>query len=239
MRALSEPGPGLTLTDVSRATGLTRAAARRFLLTLQTLGYVRSDGRLFALTPRVLELGYAYLSALSLPEIAAPHLEALVAEVHESSSVSVLDDDDIVYVARVPTRRIMRVGINVGTRLPALVTSMGRVLLAYADDDTVSALIARPPERFTERTLTAPEDLRRALQRTRRQGWALVDQELEEGLRSVAAPIADRGGRVVAAVNISTHASRTTLEEVRRELLPPLLRTAAAIGGELGAADRA
>jgi IclR family transcriptional regulator, pca regulon regulatory protein len=235
IRALSEPGPGLTLAEVARATGLTRAAARRFLLTLQTLGYVRGDGRLFSLSPRVLELGYAYLSALSLPEIAAPHLEALVAEVHESSSVSVLDGAEIVYVARVPTRRIMRLAINVGTRLPALLTSMGRVLIAHADAEEVDALLASDaPQAVTDRTLTSREDLRRALDRARRQGWAIVYQELDEGLRSVAAPIRDRAGDVVAAVNVSTHASRTTLEEMRRELLPPLLRTAEEIGEELG-----
>lgn len=216
IRALTEPGPGRTLADVARATGLTRAAARRFLLTLHELGYVRSDGRRFSLTPRVLELGYAYLSALSLPEIALPHLEALVAEVHESSSVSVLDGPDVVYVARVPTTRIMRLAINVGTRLPARPTSMGRVLLAHD-----------PPEDLEA-------DLRPVLERVRRQGWALVDQELEPGLRSVAAPIRDRSGTVVAAVNVSTQASRTTLEAVRRTLLPPLLRTAGAIGRELG-----
>lgn len=215
VRALSAPGPGRTLADVARTTGLSRAAARRFLLTLAELGYVRNDGRLFSLTPRVLELGYAYLSALGLPEIATPHLEALVDEVHESSSVSVLDGDDIVYVARVPTRRIMRLAINVGTRLPARVTSMGRVLLAY-----------HPPEDLAD-------ELRPLLERVRRQGWAIVDQELEPGLRSVAAPIRDRSGAVVAAVNVSTQPSRTTLDAVRRTLLPPLLRTADAIGREL------
>ena len=122
---------------------MTRATARRFLLTLADLGYVRTDGRMFSLTPRVLELGYAYLSSLSLPEVAAPHLERLVAEVHESSSVSVLDGDDIVYVARVPTSRIMTVAINVGTRFPAYATSMGRVLVAHQADDVVDAYLDR------------------------------------------------------------------------------------------------
>ena len=130
IRAFDEHNVELTLSDVARSTGLTRAAARRFLLTLADLGYVRTDGRWFSLSPRVLELGYAYLSSLSLPEVAEPHMERLVAEVHESSSVSVLDGEDIVYVARVPTSRIMTVSINVGTRFPAYATSMGRVLLA-------------------------------------------------------------------------------------------------------------
>src|SRR6476469_6668223 len=143
IRAFDTEHPELTLSDVARETGLTRAAARRFLLTLADLGYVRSDGRLFALTARVLELGYAYLSALSLPEIAEPHLEALVADVRESSSLSVLDGDDIVYVARVPTSRIMRVAINVGTRFPAYATSMGRVQLAGLSDDDLTAYLNR------------------------------------------------------------------------------------------------
>ncbi|GAB3905981.1 hypothetical protein GCM10027612_76470 [Microbispora bryophytorum subsp. camponoti] len=130
IRAFDAASPELTLSEVARKTGLTRAAARRFLLTLAGLGYVRTDGRLFSLSPRVLELGYAYLSSLSLPEVALPHLERLAAEVHESASVSVLDDTDIVYVARVPTARIMRVTIAIGTRFPAYCTSMGRVLLA-------------------------------------------------------------------------------------------------------------
>src|SRR5919202_3507385 len=130
IRAFSAERPQLTLSEVARATGLDRAAARRFLLTLADLGYVHSDGRSFMLAPRVLELGYAYLSSISLPEVAEPHMERLVADVHESSSVSVLDGDDIVYVARVPVSRIMTVSINVGTRFPAYATSMGRVLLA-------------------------------------------------------------------------------------------------------------
>src|SRR3954471_13489453 len=154
IRAFGAGSPELTLSEVARATGLTRAAARRFLLTFADLGYVRTDGRLFALSPRVLELGYAYLSSLSLPEVAEPHLEQLVAEVHESSSVSVLDGDDVVYVARVPTSRIMRVAISVGTRFPAYATSMGRVLLAGLDDAELDAFLARAElRRLTTRTV--------------------------------------------------------------------------------------
>lgn len=234
IRAFGPEEPELTLSDVARRTGLTRAAARRFLLTLADLGYVRSDGKHFALTPRVLELGYAYLSSLSLPEIAAPHLERLAAEVHESSSVSVLDGDEIVYVGRVPTSRIMRVSINVGTRFPAYATSMGRVLLAalaQADLDAYLARVALRP--LTARTLTDAGELRAELARIREQGWALVDQELEEGLRSVAAPVHGREGAVVAAVNVSAHASRASREAVRKTLLPPLLATAARIESDL------
>jgi IclR family pca regulon transcriptional regulator len=233
IRAFGSEDPELTLSDVARRTGLTRAAARRFLLTLTDLGYVRFDGRLFALTPRVLDLGYAYLSSLSLPEVAEPHLERLVAEVHESSSVSVLDDDEIVYVGRVPTSRIMRVAINVGTRFPAYATSMGRVLLAALEPDELDAYLARADLRpLTPRAIANADELRAELARVRSQGWALVDQELEEGLRSVAVPIRD-SNRVVAAVNVSAHASRASKDTVRKVLLPPLLRTAANIEADL------
>ncbi|MEU6409947.1 IclR family transcriptional regulator [Microbispora sp. NPDC046933] len=236
IRAFDAASPELTLSEVARKTGLTRAAARRFLLTLADLGYVRTDGRLFSLSPRVLELGYAYLSSLSLPEVALPHLERLVAEVHESASVSVLDDTDIVYVARVPTARIMRVTIAIGTRFPAYCTSMGRVLLAWLPPENLDAYLARADlERLTPHTTTSPVALRTALDDVRARGWAMVDQELEEGLRSIAAPIRDRDGRVVAAVNVSSHASRTTLESARRDLLPPLLATAAGIEADLRA----
>jgi IclR family pca regulon transcriptional regulator len=234
IRAFDATSPELTLSEVARATGLTRAAARRFLLTLVELGYVRTDGRLFALSPRVLELGYAYLSSLSLPEVALPHLERLVAEVHESASVSVLDVSDIVYVARVPTTRIMRVTISIGTRFPAHCTSMGRVLLAWLPPAELGKYLTEAKlERHTARTITSPDALTTELERVRSQGWSMVDQELEEGLRSIAAPIRDRSGQVVAAVNISSHASRTSIESARRDLLPPLLATAARIEADL------
>ena len=186
------------------------------------------------LTPRILELGYAYLSSLSLPEIAEPHLERLAAEIHESSSVSVLDGDEIVYVGRVPTSRIMRVSINVGTRFPAHATSMGRVLLAALSEAELHGYLARAELRpLTPRTITDPAVLTAELATIRAQGWALVDQELEEGLRSVAAPVRGRDGAVVAAVNVSAHASRASREAVRKTLLPPLLATARRIEADL------
>jgi IclR family transcriptional regulator, pca regulon regulatory protein len=234
IRAFGADTPELTLSEAARATGLTRAATRRFLHTLADLGYVHAEGRVFRLTPRVLELGYAFLSSLTLPEVAEPHLERLVAEIHESSSVSVLDGDDIVYVARVPTARIMRVSINLGTRFPAYATSMGRVMLADLPEPDLDAYLARVElRRLSPHTITDAGVLWDELARVRAQGWALVDQELEEGLRSVAAPIRDRGGEGVAAVNVSAHASRTSKEAMRRSLLPPLLRTAELIEAEL------
>ncbi|GAA5159216.1 MULTISPECIES: IclR family transcriptional regulator [Amycolatopsis] len=240
IRAFGAGAPELTLSDVARATGLTRAAARRFLLTLVDLGYVRTDGKYFSLTARVLELGYSFLSSMTLPEVAQPHLERLSAEVRESSSVSVLEGTDIVYVARVAVSRIMTVSINVGTRFPAYATSMGHVLLAGLDAPELEKYLAETRlDRLTSHTLTEPEALRAELEAVRRLGWALVDQELEEGLRSIAAPIRDRQGRVVAAVNVSTHASRTTREQVAEEMLPRLLATARRIEGDLAHAPQA
>jgi IclR family transcriptional regulator, pca regulon regulatory protein len=237
IRAFDARHPELTLSEVARICDLTRAAARRFLLTLADLGYVRTDGRLFSLTPRVLELGYAFLSSLSLPDVAEPHLERLVAEVRESSSVSVLDGDDIVYVARVPTSRIMTVAINVGTRFPAYATSMGRVLIAARPDDEIEAYLGRVTlTRLTARTVATVATLRAELRRVRQQGFAMVDQELEEGLRSLAAPIHDRTGTVVGAVNVSVHASRTSVQAMQSELLPPLLTATARIDADLRAA---
>src|SRR3990170_6819320 len=187
IRAFDADNPEMTLSDVARLTGLTRATARRFLLTLVDLGYVRTDGKVFVLTARVLELGYSYLSGLSLPELVQPHLEELMSAVHESTSASVLDGTDIAYVARVPTRRIMSVGINIGTRFPAYATSMGRVLLAALPEDELSRHVPDTElEALTLRTISSIGELRDELARVREQGWALVDQELEIGLRSIA-----------------------------------------------------
>jgi IclR family pca regulon transcriptional regulator len=234
IRALSGPGPGLTLSDVARVTGLARAAARRFLLTLTDLGYVRLDERRFSLTPRVLELGYSFLSSLTLPEISQPHLRDLVGIVHESSSMSVLDGEDVVYVAREPTRRIMTVTIFVGTRFPAHATSMGRVLLAGMSAEGLDRFLARGELRsLTANTITDRDALRQAVQRVREQGWSLVDQELEVGLRSIAVPVHSPQGQVLAAINLSTHASRTSIEVMRDELLPHLQDAAAAIERDL------
>lgn len=235
IRAFDASHPELTLSDVARETGLTRAAARRFLHTLADLGYVHTDGRLFSLRPRVLELGYAYLSSMGLAEIAQPHMERLSAQARESCSLSVLDGDAIVYIARVPTRRIMTVAINVGTHFPAYCTSMGRVLLAYLDDDGQRELLhGRTFEARTSKTATGEAVLLRLIRGVRAQGYCIVDQELEMGLRSIAVPVRDPGGSVVAALNMSMHVSRGSSDSARRELLPPLLACAAAVEADLG-----
>jgi IclR family transcriptional regulator, pca regulon regulatory protein len=234
IRAFGPDRERLSLSEVARATGLTRAATRRFLLTLVKLGYVRSDGREFSLRPRVLELGYAYLSGLAMPEVAAPHLEELVARVRESSSISVLDGQHIVYVARVPTKRIMTVAISVGTRFPAYATSMGRVLLAGMTSGEFDRYLAEADlEPITARTVTDPVRLSEIVAEVARQGYAIVDQELEEGLRAVAAPIRGASGTVTAAINLSAHASRVSLAAMRTDLLPALLETAGRIESDL------
>jgi IclR family pca regulon transcriptional regulator len=236
IRAFGPDRERLSLSEVARATGLTRAAARRFLLTLVRLGYVRSDGREFSLRPRVLELGYAYLSGLALPEVAEPHLEALSAKLHESSSISVLDGHYIVYVARVATKRIMTVAISVGTRFPAYAASMGRVLLAALSPDELDKYLAEATlEAFNERTVTDPEQLRAIVREVGRQGYSIVDQELEDGLRAIAAPIRDSSGAVTAAINVSAHASRHTPDAMLTQILPELLNSATLIEADLKA----
>lgn len=234
IRAFDATTPRQTLSDVAKTTNLTRATARRFLLTLAELGYVRVDGALFSLTPKVLDLGYSYLSSLTLPEVAGPHLEALTKQVHESASVSILDGSDIVYVARVPVSRIMTVSITIGTRFPAFATSMGRVLLAGLapkDLDDYLAKVDLAP--LTGRTIATATALREELARVRDNGYCVVDQELEEGLRSLAAPIRDHTGTVVAAANISTQSSRYTAASIKKDLLPALLSTVDAIDLDL------
>jgi IclR family transcriptional regulator, pca regulon regulatory protein len=236
IRAFGPNGSHLTLSEVARITGLTRAAARRFLLTLVDLGYMHTDGRLFSLGPRILELGYSYLATLGFAEVAAPHMEELVASVRESSSAAVLDDDEIVYVVRVPTQRIMTVNIAVGTRFPAYPTSMGRVLLASLSADQLNRYLERlTPRPLTPKTVVDPDELRAIVQQVGAQGYAIVDQELEAGVRSVAAPIQDGKGAVVAAVNVSVHASRVTMESLRKTYLPQLLSTADRIRRDLAA----
>lgn len=230
--------PRMTLSDVARRADLSRAAARRFLLTLETLGYVRSDGREFSLTPQVMRLGFAYLSSQSLPDIAQPHLQDLSMQIGESTSVAVLDGDDIMYVARRATTRIMHVSIRVGTRFPAYVTSMGRVLLAARPDAEIDAYLARAQlVALTAQTITDPAVLRERLEQVRELGYSLVDQELEVGLRSLAVPIRDRSGAVIAAANVSTSTFASPDRSVETHL-DALRRTVASIESDLREQDR-
>ncbi|AKT50199.1 IclR family transcriptional regulator domain-containing protein [Arsenicicoccus sp. oral taxon 190] len=238
IRAFDADHPRMTLSEVARRTDLSRAAARRFLLTLESLGYVRSDDRAFQLTPQVLQLGFSYLSSQTLPDVAQPHLQALSEQIHESTSVAVLDGDEIVYVARHATSRIMTVSIRVGTRFPAYATSMGRVLLAGLSPDALQAYLARVRlERLTPHTVGSVAALRDSLDEVRESGWCVLDQELELGLRSLAVPVHDGGGRVVAAANVSTKVVSTDRSRLG-DYLPPLRATVHAIEDDLRAQSR-
>jgi IclR family pca regulon transcriptional regulator len=241
IQVFSRERPALTLSEVARLTGITRATARRILLTLEEVGHVRSDGRLFSLTPRVLTLGWAYLSSLNLWETAQPMMEELAQRTNESCSAATLDLPDVVYVARVPTRRIMTISLGVGTRLPAHCTGMGRVLLAGLPADELDAFLAEATlEAHTERTITDRDRLRQEIDNVRANGWALVDQELELGLRSIAAPLRV-DGRTIAALNVAVAAPRVALDELRGAILPELLSAAERISAALDRArqDRA
>jgi IclR family pca regulon transcriptional regulator len=224
----------LTASDVATEAGLTRAAARRFLLTLADLGYVRTDGRTFRLAPRVLELTAAYLSGLALPDVALPHSRALVEEVRESSSLAVLDGDEVVYVAHTPADRVLSIVATVGGRDPAFATALGRVLLAAQDDAWLDAYLQRVElKAYTERTIVDPKELRAELEIVRAQGWALVDEELEAGLRALSVPIRDREGRVVAACNLGLHASRWEVDVITSVLLTRLQEASSAVEAAL------
>ncbi|MFI8992823.1 IclR family transcriptional regulator C-terminal domain-containing protein [Streptomyces sp. NPDC053542] len=229
----------LTLSAAAEATGLARATARRALITLEHLGYVASEGRTFRLTPRVLALGYPPLSRTSLPQIAAPHLAALAARVHDSASLAALDGDDIRYTARVATTRVMSVNITVGTRLPAYATALGRVMLAGLPPAERAARLARTePRPLTPRTVTDPDALAALLDQVADQNYALVEEELEEGLRSIAVPVRSGTGEVVAAVNVAMHTVRRTAEECVTDVLPELRATVAGIEADLRIAGR-
>lgn len=234
IRSFSASAPRQTLTEVAGRTGLTRAGARRILLTLQTLGYVASDGRQFALTPRILDLGFAYLSSMPMWNVAEPVMETLVEQVKESCSAGVLEGTDIVYVLRVSTRKIMRNSLGVGSRLPAYCTSLGRMLLAGLPDEEVIALLeASELEARTRHTLVEVDAILAKVQQARRQGWCMVNQELEEGLLSIAAPVLDRAGRTIAALNISGQVNRTPPRQMQETMLPALRAAAEEVSRRL------
>lgn len=234
LRSFGADAPTLTLTQAAERTGLTRAAARRILLTLEGLGYVAQEGRDFRLTPKVLELGFAYLASQPWWHVAQPLMEELTHTLHESTSAAVLDGDDIVYVLRVPAQKIMSINLGVGSRLPAHCTSLGRVLLAgLPEDERARRVHAMRLTAQTPKTVTDPERLLGILGEVRRKGHALVNEELELGLMSLAVPVLDRGGRVVAALNVSTQPQRRTATQLREQCLPLLQDTARRIGDML------
>lgn len=234
LRAFSSATPVLSIAEAARITGLSRAATRRCLHTLQKLGYAAGVRGIYALTPQVLALGYAYLASAPLARLAQPILERVSERLHESCSLAVLDRDDILYVARSATRRIMSVGLTVGSRLPAYCTSMGRVLLAAMSETDLAAFLARVHMvQHTPQTLHTHEALRNELRRVLVRGYAVVDQELEVGLRSIAVPVPIRGGAVVAAINAGTHISRVQVRAMTRDYLPVIQEAAAELGEAL------
>lgn len=227
LEALSAANGPLSLSELTEQTGMTRATTRRLALTLSDIGYVSLESPGFRLCPAVMELGDAYLDALELPALARPHLEALAAIVRDTCSLTVLDGADVVYVERVKASRLMRVDIEVGSRFPAFATSTGRVLLAGLTEDRFeSYLDALRAEPFTVHTRTSTDLIRQEVERARRDGWVIADQELDLSMRSVAAPVIDASGRTVAAINIASHVSRAGLDEIRAKFVGPI-RTAA------------
>jgi IclR family pca regulon transcriptional regulator len=230
IQVFSRERPALTLSEVAQLAGITRASARRILLTLQMLGHMRSDGRVFSPTPRLLSLGWSYLSSLRFTDTAVLFLEELSEKVNEACSAATLDLPDAVYVARVPTRRLVSINLDVGSRVPAIHSSLGRVLLSTLSPDEVAAFVrGQPLKLYTEYTLVDHDAIITEVERAREQGWAHIDQELEIGLRSIAAPIRRADGQVIAAVNVSAVSARVSVENMLTQMLPHLLQSAEAI----------
>lgn len=233
IRAFDANHPRLTSSDVAQRCGMTRSAARRFLLTLADLGYVRVDGSHFALSPQVLKLGYAYLSSASLPDVAQPHLQALVDLVQDTASLCVLDGANITNIARVLSRRLLRDSHGVGAQSPAFASASGRVLLAHLDRSELARHLPDELRELTPKTITSPADLHRELARVFEQGYAVVDGELVDGLKSVSVPVHNHHGKVIAAINVSAFAGRTVTPPQEAELVKALRDTARGIENDL------
>jgi IclR family pca regulon transcriptional regulator len=236
IRAFAPRQPVMSLTAVAAATGLARPTARRILLTLEDLGYVRAVGGGFELTPRVLELGMSYVLSRNLWEVARPHMEALVGRTHESSSIAQLDGCDIVYVARVAVPKIIALAVSIGTRFPAMQTSLGKVLLAGLPPGEAERVLDQPSRSgITARWQPDAAEREAALREVRARGWSLTDEQLAPGIRSVAAPLRDGTGRVIAAMNVTVHAAETPVEVLTGQYLPLLLQAAGAISADWAA----
>ncbi len=227
LTAFSDQRRSLTMAQVSHKTGIPRASVRRCLHTLIQLGYAEMDGNHFALKPKVLTLGYSYLSSTPLTVSAHPYLNQVSRTLNESCSLAVLQDDEVLYVGRSATSRIMSVSLTTGSRLPAYCTSLGRVLLAHLDQEQLDAYFARIAlKAMTERTVVSEQRLRDILAEVREQGYALVEEELEMGLRSIAVPVRGASGSVIAALNVGAHAARVSSRKMKEEFLPVLLKGA-------------
>jgi IclR family pca regulon transcriptional regulator len=234
IRAFDADHPRRSLADVARAVGLAPATARRLLHTLQSLDYVGTDGQTWWLRPRLLELGQAYLATTSVWDVVRGRLARLAEEVYETASAGVLDDDDVIYVVRIPYRRIMSMNVEVGTRIPAFASSMGRVMLASLDADALDSILGRVSLRpITARTVATVDELRGVIAEVRAQGWCYMEEELEAGIQCVAAPVHDPTGQVIGSVTVSSHTTRLSSREVRERLLPALLQAAEDIDEDL------
>lgn len=233
LTSFDTPGVSLSLSEISQRTGLARPTVRRILLTLEELGYVRTRAGTSSLTVRVLDLGMSYVSSTNIWEIAKPYLEQLSTEVHQSCSIGQLDGSDVVYVARVAAPKLVTLSVTVGTRFPAVATSLGKVLLAALSPDELDAALASPPRSAVTSAWTpARAEIDEALAEVRAAGWAITDQQLAPAIRSVAAPIRDSSGTVVAAVNVNAHAMETSIETLKEDYLPRLLTAASGISAD-------
>ena len=240
IRAFQPGQPAMSLAAVAKATGLTRPTALRILLTLKQMGYVRTVDQKYELTPRVLELGMSYVLSRNLWEVARPHMERLVARTHESSSIAQLDGSDIVYVARVAVPKIVALAVTIGTRFPAMQTSLGKVMLAALSPEEAERVLAEPSRSgITARWQPDAAERAAALREVRARGWSLTDEQLALGIRSVAAPLRDGDGRVIAALNVTVHAAETPVEILTGEYLPLLLQTAGAVSADWAACQSA
>jgi IclR family pca regulon transcriptional regulator len=234
LSAFDRERPAMTLSQAAQAAGLSRATARRILRTLTALGYVEQSGRQFTLSSRILKLGYAYLATQNWIEQAAAPMRQLSEQFHESCSLAILQGTEIVYVARIPASRIMSVALAVGTRLPAFHTALGRIQLGFLDDAELwRRLRSLRIEAYTPSTIVDIQALFDRVREDREQQFAIVDEELERGLRAIAVPILDRSGQVVAALNLSTHTTRTTRNEMRERFLPNLRAIAEQISASI------
>lgn len=235
IHAFQERKRHLTIAQISHRTEIPRAAVRRCLYTLMKLGYVTTDGRTYSLLPKVLTLGHAYVSSTPLAVTAQPILDRLSEQLHEACSMATLEGDEILYIARSATpQRLISVDLSVGSRLPAYCTSMGRILLAALDDAALSDYLSHADLQVkTSRTVHTPEALRASIEEIRSQGWVVIDQELEVGLRSVAVPVRDSAGQVLAALNVGTHAGRVTRKELESRFLPALLEASKELSARL------
>ncbi len=236
IRAFSRASPRMTLSEVAAATNMTRASVRRFLLTLVREGYAGLQGKNFALRPKILELGFSALASMDMWEIAQPVMNDLSERLQESCFAAVLDGDDIIYVARATPQRVVNVGINIGSRVPAYCVSTGRILLAYLPPEQLSAYVKRARmQKITPNTTTSKTRLRAEIEKARQQNWCMADQEFELGLRSISVPIRDRAGQVIAALNVCCPSTRVSPELIRTRVLAKLLDAAGRISAALRA----